>query len=259
MQAIPAGTFQMGDTFGDVLFRDELPVHAVTLSAFELARFELTFEEYDLYCDSTGVKKPNDRSWGRGRRPVININWFDAVKYCNWLSEQHGYTAVYRIAGEEVTANWFANGYRLPTEAEWEYAARSGGKQHRFGNGKDTLRSTEANFNASPEYVKAYSKPGEYREKTTTVGSFGRNGSGLADMSGNVLEWCWDRYGADYYEKSSSSNPKGPGEGAYRVIRGGSWDDNPAICRAAFRLDGEPTIRSNGVGFRLARSSRQGE
>ena len=259
MQAIPAGTFQMGDTFGDKVDRDELPVHAVTLSAFELARFELTFEEYDLYCDSTGVEKPDDEGWGRGRRPVININCFDAVKYCNWLSEQHGYTAVYRITGEEVTANWFANGYRLPTEAEWEYAARSGGKQHRFGNGKDTLRSTEANFNASPEYVKAYSKPGEYREKTTTVGSFGRNGSGLADMSGNVWEWCWDRYGADYYEKSSSSNPKGPGEGAYRVLRGGSCFNYPANCRAAFRISNGPADRGYDVGFRLARSSRQGE
>jgi formylglycine-generating enzyme required for sulfatase activity len=260
MQTIPAGTFQMGDTFDDKEFDSELPVHAVSLSAFELARYELTFEEYDHYCDSTGVEKPDDRGWGRGRRPVININWFDAVKYCNWLSKQHGYEPVYDgLETEEVTANWAANGYRLPTEAEWEYAARSGGKKHRFGNGKDTLRATEANFDASPDYVNAYSESGEYREKTTTVGTFGRNDSGLADMSGNVNEWCWDWYGYGYYGKSPNNNPKGPGSGSNRVIRGGSWYDGLVFCRASNRYYYEPTYRDIYFGFRLARSSRQGE
>jgi formylglycine-generating enzyme required for sulfatase activity len=256
MQTIPAGTFQMGDTFGEG-DDDELPVHEVTLSAFELARYELTFEEYDLYCDSTGVEKPDDEGWGRGRRPVINVSWYDAVKYCNWLSEKHGYVSVYAgIDEEEVTANRFANGYRLPTEAEWEYATQSGGKKHRFGNGRDTLRSSGANFDARSNLAQEYSKLGVFRGESLPVGSFESNQLDLADMSGNVFEWCWDWYDSNYYEKSGSNNPSGADTGSIRVIRGGSWNFSPADCRATFRDHFSPASHLNYVGFRLARNSR---
>ncbi|MCB1048939.1 MAG: SUMF1/EgtB/PvdO family nonheme iron enzyme, partial [Calditrichaeota bacterium] len=169
---------------------DEKPVHQVTLSAFELARHTVTFEAYDAFCEAAGLDKPGDEGFGRGRRPVINISWFDAVAYCNWLSEQAELKPVYTIKGEKVTANWQANGYRLPTEAEWEYAAREGGKEVRFGNGKDNADPKEINFNGSESHE--YSVVGDFRAKTTPVGSFPPNALGLYDVSGNVYEWCWD-------------------------------------------------------------------
>ena len=152
-----------------------------------------------------------------------------------------------------VTPNWQANGYRLPTEAEWEYAAREGGKKVRFGNGQNTLRATEANFDASKDYKEPYSEVGEYKERTVAVDSFAPNALGLYNMSGNVWEWCWDWYSEDYYKNSPVQNPRGPEEGDYRVVRGGSWGGTPFICRAALRYTYDPNYRDHLVGFRLCR------
>lgn len=278
MVSIPAATFEMGDTFGEG-FDEELPVHTVTLSAYSLGKDEVTFADFDLFCAETGFKQPNDRGWGRARRPVIYVSWYDAVAYCNWLSKQHGYTPVYAIAGDDarqqqwtavdygqdlnddepnITADWSADGYRLPTEAEWEYAAsyRKDGTKARFGNGQDTLRPTEANFDAREGNEESYSEVGEYRGRTVPVGTFPANALDLRNMAGNVWEWCWDGFGADYYGKSSANNPKGADAGTNRVIRGGSWYYYPSFCRAAIRNYFEPTYRGSNVGFRLARSSR---
>ncbi|MBL7794279.1 MAG: SUMF1/EgtB/PvdO family nonheme iron enzyme [Saprospiraceae bacterium] len=269
MVLIKGGTFEMGDVMGDKEYDDET-LHQVTLSDFYLGAYEVTFEEYDRYCEATGKEKPGDSGWGRGKLPVINVNWYDAVEYCNWLSTQRGLKAVYTIDKNtqdpnnlqkddklkwSISADWSANGYRLPTEAEWEYAARAmngkGGGKVRFGNGKDIADPKEINFDGTASYKKPYSVAGEYRQKTTPVGNFSPNSLGLHDMSGNVWEWCWDWYGA--YPTAAQTNPKGANSGEVRVLRGGSWGSDPLHARAAYRGWGGPSRRFSVRGFRLAR------
>ncbi len=262
MVRVPGGFFQsMGDVMGDDEENDE-KLHNDNLSSYEIGRYEVTFAQYDAFCESTGRDKPDDEGWGRGNRPVINVSWFDAVAYCNWLSEQQGYEPVYELEGEEmVNVNWNdtwnTKGYRLPTEAEWEYAARGGGQKVRFGNGEDIARASEINFDASENYKKLYSEVGPYRGQTVPVGSLNSpNGLGLHDMSGNVYEWCWDWYSRIYYENPIEQDPKGLDLGSDRVHRGGGWASPPQYCRAAFRGNSRPAYRDGSIGFRLARSSR---
>lgn len=283
MVQIAGGTFDMGDVMGDNEYNNEKPVHKVKLSSFYLGRYAVTFEEYDVFCEATNREKPKDAGWGRGRRPVIYVDWYDAVEYCNWLSGIWGLEKMYKIDKDRkdpnnksnsddkkwlVTINEDANGYRLPTEAEWEYAARAvfspsgrgqGGGKVRFGNGKDIADPGEINFDGSESYKKPYSVVGEYRRKTVPVGSLNSpNALGLHDMSGNVYEWCWDWFAGDYYQSSPEDNPRGPGQGSYRVDRGGHWYSGPPYCRAAYRGSWPPAYRLNRVGFRLARSLEVG-
>lgn len=242
MVFVQGGTFEMGDQFGDGEDR-ERPVHTVTISDFYISDHEVTFEEYAAYCAAENIDLPSDEGWGRGNRPVINVSWYDAVRYCNWRSTQDNLQSVYTIKGESVTSNWTANGYRLPTEAEWEYAARSRGQQERYSGTSevDSLRKY-AHYGTS---------------STATIRSYRPNALGLYDMSGNVFEWCWDWYGGDYYASSNnSSNPRGPAQGSVRVFRGGSWFYTPGRCRAAYRDFHDPAIRNYRIGFRLASSSR---
>lgn len=247
---ISGGTYEMGSGAQ----YDETP-HMVEVSDFYLGRTELTFGEYDAFCEATDREKPIDEGWGRGQRPVINVGWYDAVAYCNWRSEQEGYTPVYTINGEEVAANWAANGYRLPTEAEWEYAAREGGKNVRFGNGKDVADPAEINFDGTEDFKTDYSVLGQYRDQTVPTGSLNSpNALGLHDMSGNVLEWCWDFYSRNYYKESPPKDPRGPASGDDRVARGGSWNGNPRLCLAASRNSWGPMSPALHVGFRLARN-----
>lgn len=249
---IAGGTFEMGDVMGDGEYNNET-VHRVTVSSFLLGKTEVSFDEYDAYCNATGKSKPSDQGWGRGKRPVINVSWLDAVEYCNWRSKQENLTPCYTVNGDAVTCNWSANGYRLPTEAEWEYAARQGGQKVRFGNGKNVADPSEINFDATASYKKTYSKAGEYRQKTTPVASFGPNSLGLYDMSGNVWEWCWDWYAE--YLSAVQTDPKGPDSGVRRLLRGGSWGSYPVSVRAAFRGYNTPSNRYFNYGFRLARAA----
>ena len=250
---ISGGTYRMGDQFNEGS-SNEKPVHKVTLSDFYISNHEVTFFEYDQYCADTNAKRPDDESWGRGNRPAINVSWYDAVNYCNWKSEQDNLQKVYRVNGTTVSADWSANGYRLPTEAEWEYAARNGGKQVRFGNGKDIADANEMNFDARSDYKENYSRVGDYKGKTMPYGSYQASPIGLYDMSGNVWEWCWDWYDADYYATSDgASNPKGASSGQSRVVRGGSWFNVPNYCRASYRNWINPSFRFNYLGFRLVR------
>ena len=255
MVPVPGGSFQMGDVMGDTDKKSyELPIHTVRLDAFEIGRYEVTFAEYDLFCEATKREKPDDENWGRNNRPIINVRWEDAVAYCDWLSVQHGFQPVYNNIKRDGSPllDWNANGYRLPTEAEWEYAARGGGKKVRFGNGKDIANPVEINFNGSKNYQQKYSIVGEYRAKTVPVGSLkSPNALGLHDMSGNVLEWCWDYYAK--YSGKPESNPQGPSYGVNRVYRGGSWLYDPIDVRVADRYHVTPDSRSNCIGFRLAR------
>lgn len=284
MVNVLSNTFEMGDTF-DEGSRDEKPVHSVTVPFIQMGKYEVTFNEYDAFCAATGHERASDNNFGRGRRPVINVTWYEAVSYCNWLSTQHGYEPVYRInnaklnsqwkssdygqdinrSGEEIVADWSANGYRLPTEAEWEYAASyiRGGKtgdgksgpvedinKARFGNGENRLNPTNANFN--PNNETRYSIRGEYRRRTVEVGGLNSvNSYGLHDMAGNVDEWCWDKYGP--YSNDYVSSPRGPNSGRTHVTRGGSWYDSAEACRAASRHSYYPYDRNSYLGFRLVR------
>jgi formylglycine-generating enzyme required for sulfatase activity len=248
---VSSGIFEMGSGA-----QYDEPPHTVEVSDFYLGRTEVTFGEYDAFCEATDREKPIDEGWGRGQRPVINVSWYDAVAYCNWRSTQDGYTPVYTISGEEATANWAANGYRLPTEAEWEYAAREGGKAVRFGNGKDIADPAEINFDGTEDFKTDYSILGKFRDRTVPVGSLNSpNALGLHDMSGNVLEWCWDFYDRKYYQNSPSQNPRGPASGDDRVDRGGSWNGNPRLCLAVSRSSWGPAYGAIHVGFRLARTA----
>jgi formylglycine-generating enzyme required for sulfatase activity len=267
MVLVKGGTFPMGDQFREGS-SDELPVHNVTLGDFYISKYEVTFDEFDAFCDATRRDKPDDRGWGRGRRPVINVDWYDAVEYCNWRSQKENLSAYYNIDKNKkdgnnqnssddkkwtVTINAGANGYRLPTEAEWEYAAREGGKKWRFGNGRDIIDPSEINFDASASYKKDYSVVGTYRNKTVSVDDLSANILGLKHMSGNVWEWCSDWYDSEYYKNSPASNPRGATSGTSRVLRGGSWGYFPRDCRVAFRLWNDPVSRYFNVGFRVAR------
>lgn len=234
-------------------YDNEKPVTRVTVDDFYMGKYAVTFDEYDAFCAATGREKPSDSGWGRGQRPVINVSWNDAAAYCNWLSEQQNLAKVYIISRDQVTADWSANGYRLPTEAEWEYAARGGGKAVLFGNGKNVVDPREINFDGSAAYKKDYSVAGEYRGKTVPVGSLNSpNALGLHDMSGNVWEWCWDW--KTPYPGGHENNYRGPASGSDRVQRGGSWNDYPQDVRVADRNFDTPDNRSYSVGFRLSRT-----
>ncbi len=258
MKPIPGGTYRMGSEEGDDY---EKPVHTVTVDDFQLGATPVTCWQYGLFCLLTGRELPRDSGFGRGDRPVVNVSWFDAVDYCNWLSEIQGLEPAYTRQGDDITTNWQAKGYRLPTEAEWEYAAREGGGNVRFGNGKDVADPAEMNFDAGHAYNALYAPdwhvPGKGRGATTPVHSFAPNALGLYDMSGNVLEWCqdWWSEGDDHYYRQSEGahNPTGPDAGQMRVVRGGSWNFIAYFCRCSFRNWFIPLVLINYVGFRVFR------
>jgi formylglycine-generating enzyme required for sulfatase activity len=200
---------------------DEGPQHSVSLSGFKMSKYEVTFAQYDAFCDATGRQKPSDEGWGRGNRPVINVDWNDATAFAEWM------------------------GCRLPTEAEWEYACRSGTTSP-FNTGS-CLSSSQANYDGNYPYSTC--AKGTYLQKTMPVGSYAPNAWGLYDMHGNVLEWCSDWYGD--YSSSPQTNPKGPSSGSSRVLRGGSWNYLGRLCRSAYRGYNDPSNRNNFIGFRL--------
>lgn len=257
----------MGDLFGEGLGEY---VHSVTVSDFYLGKTEVTFDEYDAYCLITGHGRPSDFGWGRAQRPVIEVDWYDAVEYCNWRSLRAGRTPVYSIDKNTkdpnnknsyddkkwiVTVDKKANGYRLPTEAEWEYAACEGGKKVRFGNGQDVADPEKINFKGSEDLKTSYSLEGVYRRQTVPAGSLqAPNALGLHDMSGNVWEWCFDWYGA--YPSGAAVNPTGSESGTNRVVRGGSYYDGPQYCRIANRGNFNPNNGGGNFGFRLAVSTQ---
>jgi len=249
---VEKGSFTMGDTWGDGE-SNELPVHQVTLTYdFDIGKYEVTFDEYDAFCEATGRSKPGDSGWGRGRRPVIFVRWWDAIAYCNWLSEESGLPVAYRLKGEvnegqllDSSGNLTTDitkvvGYRLPTEAEWEYAARGGSKSEGYKySGSDNVSEV------------AWYKDNS-GSKTQEVGKKAPNELGIYDMSGNVYEWCSDWYGN--YSSSAQTNPYNSTAGSYRVDRGGCWLLNAAVTRVANRNRDSPTRTRNYLGFRIART-----
>lgn len=222
MITVEGGTFIMGDTEmeGDA---DEQPTHQVTLKTFKIAKTETTVAQWRAYCNATGRAMPEAPSWGWiDSHPIVNVNHSDAMAYCDWLAEK-------------MDAD-----YRLPTEAEWEYAARGGkqsaGYKYSAGRSLDNAGWYEANSNKQTHPV-ATKKPNEL---------------GIYDMSGNVWEWCKDWYGD--YSSTSQTNPKGVTSGASRVSRGGSWIDSATDCRVARRNRDRPDRRPSNIGFRVVLS-----
>ena len=239
---VPSGSFTMGSPPNEVGRFNNETQHQVTMSSFAISKYDVTFDEYDAFCAATGAQKPSDQGWGRGRRPVINVSWYDAVAYCNWRSAQEGLMSAYTINGTSVSGDRSANGYRLPTEAEREYAARGGPVA-----GSLAVNAVYAG-SADPANVAWYS--GNSGNQTHPVGQKAPNTLGLYDMAGNVCQWCWDWYGD--YPTSARSDPAGPSSGASRVVRGGGWY-NDAV-RSAFRIIGDPGKRSYNLGFRFIRN-----
>jgi formylglycine-generating enzyme required for sulfatase activity len=263
-------------------FANELPQHTVYVSAFYLERREVTKDLWDsVYTwatnhsyafDNVGLAKGPDH-------PVHSVNWFDAVKWCNARSEMEGltpayyldtaFTLVYREAGQAALwtnfVKWNANGYRLPTEAEWEKAARGGLIDLRFPWG-DTITHTQANYYSSATYSYDLSATRNYHPALNTNGFpytnptdlFTPNTYGLRGMADNVCEWCWDWFDPGWYSTAAATNtncrgPRGDGM-TYRVRRGGSWNVMANKARSAFRDYGSPTDATPSFGFRCARA-----
>jgi len=245
MVLVEKGSFTMGDTWGDG-YNDEKPTHKVTFSYdFYIGKYEVTFNEYDAFA--TGRSKRYDEGWGRGSRPVIYVSWRNAVAYCNWLSEKEKLPKAYDDKGNLLDKDGRVTtdpskvvGYRLPTEAEWEYAARGGNKN------KEYKYSGSDNVNDVAWYT---SNSGN---KTQEVGKKAPNELGIYDMSGNVWEWCSDWYGD--YSSSAQTNPYSSTSCSSRMYRGGSWSINESGVRVADRNVGSPTYTNNGLGFRIART-----
>jgi sulfatase modifying factor 1 len=320
MVFIPGGTFQMGDSFSEG-FSDERPVHTVTVDSFYMGKYEITNRQYCdylnsalgqglitvtsgvvykagsgtsyLYCHTStsssysqidfsdpdfSVRTKSGRDMSND--PMVQVSWYGAAAYCNWRSQQEGKEQCYNLS--TWACDFGKHGYRLATEAEWEYAARGGLSGRRFPWGDD-IYHTQANYESSTSY--SYDKgPTRYYHPlwndgispyTSPVGFFdgtmkyktdynwagsdtsyqttsGANGFGLYDMAGNVWEWCNDRWSSSYYSSSPTNNPTGPITGSYRVIRGGIWTNNAYYCRVALRYYNYPSNRLSGfIGFRL--------
>jgi formylglycine-generating enzyme required for sulfatase activity len=263
---IPAGSFTMGDALdggGDA--------HTVNVSEFYMAQNLVTKAQWDTVRTWAISNGYSDLAAGAGKasnHPVQTVSWWDGVKYCNARSQQEGLTPVYTVGGAVMktgftapVVNWTANGYRLPTEAEWEKAARGGLSGKRFPWG-DTISHSQANYYALPgSYAYDVSATSAYHPTyatgstpyTSPVGSFAANGYGLYDMAGNVWQWCWDCYGT--YDTGTPTDPRGVSSGTYRVSRGGGWFNYALYCRVAFRYDYFPSYTYSDFGFRVARSS----
>lgn len=237
---IPGGTFRMGSPENEEgRDADEGPVHEVRLSPFECMRLPVTRR---LYRQITGMD-PSEPKGDVDDRPVSNVSWLDAVAFCNQLSRRQGLTPCYRINGNDVTWHRAATGYRLLTEAEWEYACRAGSTT-RWSFGDDEASLGEHAWFSSNSSGQPH-----------PAGQKRPNSWGLHDMHGNVFEWCWGWFGP--YSAAAASDPSGPQSGAGRVLRGGAFDGPPRFLRSAVRNWFQPEIRNTYIGFRCARGSRR--
>ena len=251
---VKGGKFLMGSPESENWRSSDENQHEVTLVDFWISPYEVTQKEY------TSLMHENPSTFEGDDLPVDSVLWIEAVKFCNAKSESEGLTPVYRIGGEKVTWDLSADGYRLPTESEWEYACRAGTSTP--FNLEHSIGAEEANFYGHYPYEieenyfsqhKLSTKPGIYRGETVKVGSFTPNKLGLYDMHGNVGEWCWDIYAP--YPSGKSTNPTGPESGTRRVNRGGGWNDFAKNMRSAYRAAAPQERRLYNVGFRLVRGA----
>jgi formylglycine-generating enzyme required for sulfatase activity len=276
MAFIPGGSFEMGDPFSEGITGENGStterVHSVYVSAFSMDRYEVTKALWDeVYQWATANGYSFDKS-GPGKaddHPFQRVNWYDVVKWCNARSEKEGRTpayytddgktAVYRSGQVDVRSDWvnWHAGYRLPTEAEWEKAARGGLEGKRFPWG-DNITHELANYISRNFYSYDKSATRDYHPTyndgnmpyTSPVGSFAENGYGLFDMAGNVSEWCWDWYDSSYDGPSAGTDPLGGNSGPYRIFRGGGWLHDARGSRVAGRRNYRPGDADYFVGFR---------
>jgi formylglycine-generating enzyme required for sulfatase activity len=248
---VPAGSFAMGDALSEGE-PDERPVRTVAIRAFLIGKHEVTkalWDEVAVWACANGYDIVPDDAQAEGPgHPVAFVSWFEAAKWCNARSEREGRSPCYTVCGRAFRSGeappecrWDADGYRLPTEAEWERAARGGADGRRYPwSDSDAIDETRLNFSG-------------HHGSTMPVGTFAPNGYGLYDMAGNVWEWCWDWY---RYRRAlpEGEDPRGPATGALRVNRGGSWADVAELCRVADRMADEPGCEGYSLGFRLVRS-----
>jgi len=290
MAYIPNGEFEMGDHY-DVGSDSEKPVHTVYVDFFFMSKYEITNQQYCDFLNFADVKvvsglvyassddsndylylntyaadansqitytDTNDTFNVRTRdgysmadHPVVEVTWYGAAAYCNWRSQQEGYQACYDPGDPNWPCDFSKNGYRLPTEAEWEYAARGGCHDSYYkypwcGNNIDCSKANFANAGNHCNPLGLSEKP-----YTSPVGYYSANNYGLYDMTGNAEEWCNDWHDPNYYEVSPYDNPTGPDSGTYRVLRGGAWMNLANSCRSAFRPYYYPTDRLWDNTFRL--------
>ncbi|HOY05877.1 MAG TPA: SUMF1/EgtB/PvdO family nonheme iron enzyme [Saprospiraceae bacterium] len=272
---VPGGAYIMGDQFGEGS-QDELPLHQVKVRSFYLSPCELTTGEYLRFVETTHANYPAwldqnspyhyrtgakdyyralDSILFDSQRPIVGITWKNAVAYCNWLSTEHGLSPAYQMNSDTIVWTPGANGYRLPTEAEWEYAAREGGKKVRFGTGRDSVGSRDINVDARAAFARAYVVDSFHRDYTLPVRTLQPNALGLYHMSGNVWEWCQDWYAADYYGQANQpASPRGPTAGTQKVLRGGSWYFDGYHARCSNRHHARPGQHFHAAGVRLARN-----
>jgi formylglycine-generating enzyme required for sulfatase activity len=241
---IPIGSFEMGSNQE----AHEKPLRTVNVGAFFMGETEVTYQEWKTvlaWAKSKGYEFKNEGKGSGEKHPVTNVNWYDVVKWCNAKSEKEGLAPCYKVGGtiyrrgeeDSVSCDWRLNGYRLPTEAEWEKAARGGLTGNRYPN-SDSLVVGSANFSWNG---------------TREVGLYARNKYGLRDMAGNVWEWCWDWYKSGY-ETGTSKDPIGPHAGSVRVLRGGGWNSSANLCRVSYRNTSNPTDCYGSYGLRLVRN-----
>jgi len=277
MVQVQGGTFKMGTLRGQT-------EHSVTVSSFKIGKYEVTQAEWQAVM-GTSLRQQRDKEDSRlslagegGNYPMYYVSWYEAVEFCNKLSAMKGLSKYYNIGGTTVTTNPSANGFRLPTEAEWEYAARGGSNSMGYTySGSSTIGDVAWYYENSGDYKlsdtdwDAYylaaegtaakqeaikvpiKKASDNNNRTHTIGMKKANELGLYDMSGNVYEWCWDWYGD--YTAVAQTNPKGATSGSERVVRGGSWYFVAWYARVSQRVGYAPDRRYYGLGFRLACNS----
>jgi formylglycine-generating enzyme required for sulfatase activity len=237
MVYISGGTFMMGSSIEDRWhMSNELPQRRITVSSFYISKYPVTQAEFEE------VMGRNPSGFRGANLPVEQVSWFDAIEYCNRLSLNKGLTPAYTIRGSTVIWNREANGYRLPTEAEWEFACRAG---------------TQTPFSSGTSMNTVGWHSGNSGGRTRPVGEREPNAWGLYDMHGNVLEWCWDWLGD--YTNAEETDPIGPLTGTRRVYRGGSWRFDALQARSAFRFGNHPHLRQNFIGFRVAKNANEKE
>ena len=236
MVELPGGTFWMGSRDEDpAAFDSEKPRHRVEVAPFAIGRYAVTQAHFAAVMGEN-PGDPKGDAW-----PVNKVSWVDAANFCNRLSEQEGLQPAYIIQGEDVSWERQAEGYRLPTEAEWEYAARAG-TETAWSFGDDEGQVGDHAWYAANASSRVHA-----------VGEKKPNPWGLHDMHGNVWEWCWDWHGHYVTSRDQSVNPSGPPAGGGRVLRGGSWDLDPGWLRSAYRRRFRPAGRLRFVGFRCVR------
>jgi formylglycine-generating enzyme required for sulfatase activity len=240
---VEGGTFTMGSPIGEEDREDNEVEHQVTVKSFYISKYEVTQKEYQE------IMGTNPSYYKGNNLPVENVSWHDAIEYCNKRSIKEGLKPAYSGGGDNVKCDWNANGYRLPTEAEWEFAAKGGTKEYL------TVAYSGSN---SADAVGWYRK--NSGKKIHAVGQKQANSLGLYDMSGNVWEWCWDWYGE--YQRGAQTDPRGPVSGTNRVLRGGVWWSDVQYLRSAYRHSkdfegkgGAPGYQNGSCGFRLVRSN----